>query len=108
MPQSAAISATVEIFERRGEWELTVGGTSVGLFGSEDAAIQAIATALRTGMGSGIHTDGGSDDAVISATVEVFSRAAQWWLTIAGELFGPFSSDDNAVDATPYALRLTP
>jgi hypothetical protein len=108
MAQSAAISATVEIFERRGRWELTVGGTSAGLFDSDDAAIQAIAAALRTAKGSGIDPDGGSDDAVISATVEVFPQATRWWLTIAGEMFGPFRSEDDAVNATPDALRLTP
>jgi hypothetical protein len=103
-----AISAKVEIFDRRGQWELMVAGISAGRFGSEDAAIQGIATGLRSAKAGGFDPDGGSDDAVISATVEVFVQATRWWLNIAGELFGPFSSADDAIGATPDALRLTP
>lgn len=42
---------------------------------------------------------------MISCTVEIFDRDSVHWLQITGSLFGPFRSQDEAIDAIPSALR---
>lgn len=48
---------------------------------------------------------GGSDD--IAASIEIFGGAEGVMLLIAGDLFGPFATSDEAIDAIPASLRST-
>lgn len=43
----------------------------------------------------------------IEATVAIFPREGSWWLLISSDLFGPYESDEQAIDAIPDALRST-
>lgn len=38
---------------------------------------------------------------------EIYEREGSWWLTITGDLFGPYGTDEEAIDAIPNALRST-
>lgn len=38
---------------------------------------------------------------------EIYEREGSWWLNITGELFGPYDTDEEAIDAIPNALRST-
>jgi hypothetical protein len=46
-----------------------------------------------------------NSDASISATISIFEGEGKHWLLIAGEMFGPFNTEDQALDAIPEALR---
>lgn len=55
-----------------------------------------------------------ADEAEIGCTLEIFhqggvERAGDvgWWMTLSGELFGPYDTDDQAIDAIPANLRST-
>lgn len=43
----------------------------------------------------------------IDAHVEIYEREGSWWLQITGELFGPYGTDEEAINAIPDALRST-
>jgi hypothetical protein len=46
----------------------------------------------------------------VDAHIQIYERYDDgecWWLQITGELFGPFDSDEEAIDAIPNALRST-
>ena len=38
---------------------------------------------------------------------EIYEREGTWWMTITGDLFGPYTTDEEAIDAIPDALRTT-
>jgi hypothetical protein len=41
----------------------------------------------------------------ISFNVDIYEREGSWWMTISGELFGPYESDEEAVNNLPDAVR---
>jgi hypothetical protein len=47
-----------------------------------------------------------STDDTIEANIAVFPSEGRFWLLIAGELFGPFENQDNALNAIPDTLRM--
>lgn len=46
-------------------------------------------------------------DVSVDARVEIYFNQGSWWMTITGELFGPYEDDEEAIDAIPGALRST-
>lgn len=46
----------------------------------------------------------------IDARIQIYEKyddGMNWWLLITGELFGPYGTDEEAIDAIPDALRST-
>lgn len=46
----------------------------------------------------------------IDAHIQIYSRyddGMNWWLQITGDLFGPYGTDEEAINAIPDALRST-
>ena len=46
----------------------------------------------------------GTTPATIEANIQIFEQDGHW-LLISGEMFGPFTDEDQAIDAIPAALR---
>lgn len=43
----------------------------------------------------------------IDCHLNIYEREGSWWLQISSDLFGPFGTDEEAIDAIPNALRST-
>jgi hypothetical protein len=41
----------------------------------------------------------------IASSLEIFPQNGGYWLTLTGEMFGPFATQDEAINAIPHALR---